>query len=65
MAMWQLSAARSGVGGSRSAKPRLLVRETVQKSRKFVWRISALGRLMSPTLGTKRKVWTRLVNGHG
>ena len=30
MAMWQLSAARSGLGGSRSRNPRRLVRETVQ-----------------------------------
>ncbi len=36
MAMWQLAAARSRPMGSRSTKPRPLIRDSVQKSRWFV-----------------------------
>ena len=51
MAMWQLAAARSRPMGSRSTKPRLFVREVVQKSTPFVWRTSALGMNIVPTVG--------------
>ena len=53
MAMWQLAAARSRPMGSRSMNPRLLVRDSVQKSSLFVQRISALGLYIPPTVGNQ------------
>ncbi len=52
MEIWQVAAACSGLGGSRSRKPRLLVRETFQTSCPFVNRISAFGSRRGPTFGT-------------
>ena len=63
MAMWQPAAARSALTGSRSRKPRLLVRETTQKSRWFVWRTSTSGFMMRPTPGTKCTSCSRAVKG--
>ena len=63
MEIWQVAAARSGLGGSRSRKPRLLVRETFQKSSRFVWRISVFGDKRKPTFGTNSKDPLEFTNG--
>ena len=55
MAMWQLAAARSMPMGSRSRNPRLLVRDSVQKSSLFVQRTSALGANMRPVVGNQAR----------
>ena len=62
-AMWQVSAARPGLGGSRSRNPRLLVRETVQKSRRFVKRTSVSGARSAPTSGRNTSGRTSAMNG--
>ena len=51
MAMWQLAAACSRPMGSRSTNPKLLIRDSVQKSSLFVQRTSELGVNVPPTVG--------------